>query len=608
MGRTQIRLLIAASMSASCFGLTHWWYTATSPDQSAHSNQKPLAFIEKTKDEILRKPVSRTIWQEVNEGDAVYNNEAIRTSSLGEVRVTFAEGGRHLDLEPDSLIMISQNNNEISLDLMDGSFVVAKAEGTSTAGGPTLTLNSGGGKVDLSNATASLSKGSGGIDLQVLKGKATVESADGKSQDIESGKSGVFGSQGVSFKQENLQILSPSTEIPTYVNPELVAPTLFKWKGFPANSVVSIHTGTSRKSLASKVETETSESTLQLSPGKYFWKLSAKDKTTQKLLGESSIYTLEVASRIAPTVVFPMEGSAAQKKTPEDAIEFRWVKPEAARLVTIEIWSDPSLKQKIFNKTLSKEETWNIPLKDGEYLWRVSASYPQIEKPILGKIVKFKVRPYVPPKPPVVIGWVNPEEKTQFFVTQPATLWNWQSEQKDQVKSWKLYLAETEEDFTHKKYQTYETKDLVYKAPVVKAGRYVAMVEAVGEDSKVLAKSNFKSIELSVTPLLDAPSFKPAAGDLQADNQGNLTLEWSTIEKAQDYELILFDRKGQALRTAKFKKNTTALKNLLPGTYKVQITAIDEFGRLGNKSEPRPVQVPDTSNLNAPKLKKIKVN
>lgn len=607
MGRTQIRLIIAASISASCLGLTHWWYVATSPEQNTHSNQKPLAFIGTTKDEILRKPVSRTIWQEVSEGDAVYNNEAIRTSSIGEVRLSFAEGGRHLDLEPDSLIMISQNNNEISLDLMDGSFVVAKSEGA-TDTGPSLTLNSGGNKVDLSNATASLSKGVGGIDVQVLKGKATLESADGKSQDIESGKSGVFGANGVSFNQQNLQILSPATESPTYVNPELVTPTLFKWKGFPANALVSLQTGNSRRNLASKIETETSEGSLQLSPGKYFWKLVAKDKNTQKALGESSVYTLEIAARIAPTVIFPMEGSSALKKTADEAIEFRWLKPEKVRLVTIEVWSDAALKNKIFTKTLAKEELWSLPLKDGTYHWRVSATYPQIEKPILGKIVKFKVQPYVPPKPPVVIGWLNPEETAQFFVTQPSTLWNWQSAQQDQVKSWKLYLAESEEDFSAKKYQTYETKELTYKAPVTKAGRYIAMVEALGENSKVLAKSNFKSIDLTVTPLLDPPSFKPATGDLQADNQGNLSVEWSTVEKAQEYELVLIDRKGKPLRSAKFKGNSTALKNLLPGTYKVQVTAIDEYGRTGTKSEARPVQVPDTSNLNAPKLKKIKVN
>jgi hypothetical protein len=143
---------------------------------------------------------------------------------------------------------------------------------------------------------------------------------------------------------------------------------------------------------------------------------------------------------------------------------------------------------------------------------------------------------------------------------------------------------------------------------VKKPGRYIATVEALDERQQVLAKSNPKKIEIAPLPLLAAPEFEPKTGELSADNEGKLQLNWSKVNGAKVYWLTLLDNSGKEIRKAKFQGQSTALVNLLPGQYKVAIHAVDEHGRESEQEPARVVKVPDTSGLQSPKVKKIKVH
>ncbi len=604
------RLLFAAGISLACFAATHFWYQSTSQSNTDHGDQKPVAYVDRTKDEIHRRPVTRIIWQLINDGEPLYPGEAIRTSSDGEVRIQFAESSRFIDLEPDSLIVISQsNNNEIALDLVDGSLMVNQgtSSGTNENQGPALTLKSGQSKVDLSQATAALSKSGGNIDLQVLKGKAKVES-NGQTKEIETGKSGAVGEKGIQFSSAELKILSPSLDKPFYMNPEAPQPVQFSWKGFPEKSVISLMAGTQRKNLKPITETTDEKLSHKFNSGKYFWKLVAKDPTTQKIIGESSLYRLEVATRFAPALIIPQAEEKILKPKPQATTEFRWVIPEEAKGVYLEVAKDSQIKNKVVSKNFFKEDSFQQTLDDGEYFIRISATYEGIEKPIASKIQKFYLssKPF---DPPVMIGWKNPVEAgPQFYLQQPTAELSWISEQKNQVAKWRLKVADNESDLETPKAISFTTPDLNFKPILEKPGRYIAMVEALNKNEEVISKSPLKNFEVAPLPLLPAPQFTPQAGDLSANNQGRLDLTWTTIEGAKEYELTLFDKSGNEIRTSKFTKNNTALVNLLPGNYQISVAAIDRHGRTGQKETPRKVQVPETSGLSAPKLKKIKVN
>ncbi|MNK95482.1 hypothetical protein D3C87_1157200 [compost metagenome] len=182
---------------------------------------------------------------------------------------------------------------------------------------------------------------------------------------------------------------------------------------------------------------------------------------------------------------------------------------------------------------------------------------------------------------------------------------NWKADKNEDVASWRVRLYNSEEDPSQAK--AVEVKETQFKTTVAKPGRYIASIEAVNKDGQVLGTTPPQTLDISPLPLLKAPQFLPAEGKLEASMDGKSKLEWSQVEGAKEYWLVI-SKGGKELKRSKYASNSTSLKNLLPGEYDVEISAVDSHGRSSEAAAPRKLLVPDKSNLKAPTLKKIKVN
>lgn len=597
------RLLIAALSSSSVFVVTWYWYQATDNHNSSHGNEKPLAYVGKVVEDIQRRPSSRLLWQLVNTGEPLYNGEAIRTSERGEVRIQFVDSDRYLDLEPESLIVIKKSEGEIALDLMEGSLFVNAKAGSSDANAPGLVLNSANGKVDLSQASASLSKGKGtSVDVQVVEGKASIKGSDGQKKDLTT--------------NTEVKIISPLPQKPIAMDAESPQDIPFQWSGFPKNTQVSLWVGPTRKQLKELNKAPLNESKIMASLpfGRHYWKLVASSPEG-KVVAESTIYRTEVLARYAATVIFPTaDAEIPATKTPFD-LTFKWQKGDDTRQTSLEVWADPTLKQKIATQTFKNEESFMVPaLKPGTYYWRMTSFFKDSEKPILGKVQKFSVKAAqevqakIEPKPivPVDVKFTIPEAKyTQYYVEKPSLDLSWKADKASEVVSWKVKLQEENADPASA--STVEVKDTKFTAPLTKPGRYIASIEAVNKDGKILGSTKSDILTISPLPLLQAPKLVPEEGPLQASLDGRTQLEWRKIEGAKAYWLTI-RKNGKELKRTKYTTNNTALKNLLPGEYEVEVTALDSYGRESEQGTVRKLVVPDKSNVKAPTLKKIKVN
>lgn len=605
------RLGLAALLSCASGGGTLLWYKSTERKNSGNGNETPLAQVSKVGDEVLRRPATRLLWQSVNTGDNLYNGETIRTSNRGELRIQF-EDGRYIDLESDSLIVLQKSKGEIALDLMEGSLFVNAQSQAGDAKAPGLVLNSKNGKVDLTGASASLSKGSGdSLDVQVLEGKAKIQGADGKAKEIGTGKSSSLGANGLKFNSSDLQILSPLPQKPYFVDPDDAQPVSFKWRGFPTDLKVSVMAGPSRKELkeVAVAEKGKAEAASKLALGKYFWKLVARDPATNQIVGESTLSKVDVQARYAPTVLFPTaDAEIPVEKFPSD-LSFKWQRSDDTSRVILEVATDPKLKTRIANKQFTTEESMTLPgLKEGEYYWRMSAYYDGLEKPIAGKIQKFTIQKLAAiKKDPVDIAWTIPEDKlTQSFAVNPALELSWAPKnRKEDVAQYRLKIQSDEQGATPLKF---DVKDTQYKATVAKAGRFIASVEAVDKDGAVIGKSPPRELAAKELPLLPAPVIQPADGILKSREDGRTELVWGAVPGAKEYWLTITDKNGKELANKRYEATTTNLKNLMPGEYQVRLLAVDQFGRNGQQPTVRKLTVPDKSNVKAPALKRIKVN
>lgn len=609
--RSQIkRLALAAALSATCAAGTIAWYKLT--EKSYHSsNEAPLAQVSRVGDEVLRRPPTRLLWQAVNTGDNLYNGETVRTSAHGEMRIQF-DDGRYIDLEPDSLVVLQKSKGEISLDLMEGSlFVNAKSEGTAGTS-PGLVLNSKGSKVDLTGASASLSRGSGDrLDVQVLEGKATIQGKDGKANEIGTGKTSSLGENGFQFDNSNWKITSPKPGAPVYIDPSAEKPLVVRWQGLPTNWAVSLMAGNTRKDLKEVARVEKpGDLTMatKLALGKYWWRLVAKDPATNKVMAESAMNRMELLGRYAPAMIFPVADSEIPVDRSPFDLTFKWQTTEQTTRVQLEVSTEENLKNPLLTKTFTSEDQVTLPrLKNGTYYWRISSYYEGSEKPILGKIQHFSlVKPQH--KDPAQIVWTLPEAKlTQPFVTQPLIELTWEAKtRKEDIVNFRVKL-ENETDLSAEP-QKVEAKESFVKTAVPKAGRYIASIEAYDKEGSLIGRSEKRTITSAELPPLPAPILQPAEGILQSGFDGRTELRWTEVNGAKEYQLTITDKAGKELAKKKYSANSASLKNLMPGEYSVKVEALDAYGRNSPEVPTRILAVPDKSNLKAPTLKKIKVN
>jgi hypothetical protein len=600
------RLAWAALLSCACFAATLLWYKSTENDLSHRGGEAPLAQVGRVGDEVMKKPATRLLWQVVNTGDYLYNNESIRTSNRGEIRIQF-EDGRYIDLEPDSLVVLQKSKGEIALDLMEGSVFVNAKNGTGEGDSPGLVLNSNGNKVDLSGASASLSKGKGtGVDMQVLEGKATIKDKDGKSKEVTTGTTRMGSSDSL-----KIEVLSPVPQKPYYIDADATQPVAFKWKGFPAQYKVTLMAGPSRKELKEWAVTESaglSELQAKFAMGKYFWKLVGHDPVTNEVKGESPVYKTEFMVRYAPTSIFPVIDAELPSDKFPSSVTFKWQKGDEAEKVTLEVASDKLLKTKLANKTFTTDESFKLDnLKEGDYFWRLSAYYPDSDKPITGKIQKFSLVK-LQHKDPVRIAWtLSDENLKQYFIEKPLLHLTWKPENRlEEIAGFRIRLSDEESGADQA--LSFQSKEPQFKASIPKAGRYIASVEAYDKEGNTIGRSDPKTLMASAMPLLSAPQIIPVDGVLKSQNDGRSEIKWQALDGAKEYEMVVTSKDGKELAKKRYQGTGTSLKNLLPGEYVIKLMAVDQFGRIGQEGTPRTLVVPNQSDIHAPKMKKIKVN
>lgn len=597
-------------ISALCFGVTLTWYYFAEIQFVNREGEEIVAYVSKMSEGAQHRPANISLWQLLEMNDSLYNGEAIRTSTEGEVRIHFKDSEKFIDLEPDSLIVIQKSKGEIALDLMEGSlFVDAKG----SAGGNSLVLNSANGKVDLSGASVNLSKGANsGLNVQVLEGKASIKDKNGNSQVLETGKTGLIGTGGVEINTKDIEIISPFINKPNYVYDPKNSEVIFEWKGLPDDAIVSVQTGNSQKSLKDFLVTEAPGIRRikgNLNPGKYMWKLVAKNPKDGSIMSESPTYKLELKPRFGPVALSPEASSKVLLTEMPGVVSFNWSVPDQIQQIKVEIAKDAEFQQVLVTQNSNKESSyqWKV-LEQGTYFWRLTSQFTDSDKVLVSSVLQFSVVHFKKEKEPLIIDWNLAQENnnTQYYINEPALNLQWAAKNRtEEIASWKIkYRSEIDPKQVIEK----QTSTLDLKEKIEKPGRYIASIEALDQQGLVLGSTEERTVSILEKPRLESPKILPIEGELKAEKDGRFSVKWDKQDQAKDYLLVVKDSSGKILANKKYPSNSAELKNLLPGKYSVKVLSIDEHGRESLEATERILSVPDVSRVKAPTLKKIKVN
>jgi hypothetical protein len=284
-------------------------------------------------------------------------------------------------------------------------------------------------------------------------------------------------------------------------------------------------------------------------------------------------------------------------------VKFYWQSSSDALKVRLEVAKNPDLKQPLLNKEFTSiNETTVAAHSPGEYYARVSGFYPESSKPVTGKTIHFNIRMNV--KDPVKIEWQN-SQLTQTLGAKSELDMHWQAKNRQSdIASYQVNLSGEEGGDEPVRLPSPTT---TLKAPVPAPGRYLASVDALDKDGKVIGTSEPVTLTALEMPLLKAPQLLPPEGELKSGMDGRTQLQWTPIAGAKHYVLTVTNKDGKQLLNKVYPDAAAKLKNLMPGEYELKVETVDALGRGGEPGQPRKLLVPEKSDVKSPKLKKVLV-
>jgi hypothetical protein len=375
------RLVVAASLSIAGILGTLTWYQVTKPKVS-RSSTVLLAEAAHVKGEVLQRSGAHLLWQTVTTGKLLHEGDTIRTSENSEVRLEFLDG-RYVDIDANSLVVLEQPTGAVDLDLINGNIFVGSENVQESL--YDFRLKAGTGHVDLTKASASAVRNSPEtLDVGVYSGKAVARTVDGLNAPMTSGTSAFVTDRGSLINDDGLVITSLPTTKP---HVETVGTIQISFAGVKPGAKVTLLAGPDRRALAIIPSTQKAgenEISAQLTPGRYWWKLIAKDEHGV-IAQQSPISMIEikhVSSTTSPIVADDPVVPEPEKKV------------EAARIV----WQVPSDRRtQLFGVKPELEMRWKVEgmRPTGYRVKLVSVAHPS-EKPLSVDTAKLETKTLVP--------------------------------------------------------------------------------------------------------------------------------------------------------------------------------------------------------------------
>ena len=195
------------------------------PTTLTKQNEQPIATITFKYKTAQRKFLDRVVWDRLRQNSPVYNGDTIHTAALSEATIWFNDGNV-MDLMENTMAQVFLTaDNQAAVELEDGYATVDSSDSdngfTLSSNGVQVAVKAGtslsAGSVSqeaTTTATGTDKKAAKGLSVQVLKGTASVQNADGTSTAIAQGQelnmSTTEGGATVVPSRPTLTVLSPA--------------------------------------------------------------------------------------------------------------------------------------------------------------------------------------------------------------------------------------------------------------------------------------------------------------------------------------------------------------------------------------------------------------
>lgn len=627
------RLLFSLATALLGVMSTYGYFEFIDKSSQENTGETALAYIGQVENLTRKKMARHRLWQEVQTGDLVYNNESIKTGVDSDVEIHLANSARTIDLEPESLVTIKKQDGEILLNLMEGSLSVQTLPERAKTVDSSLPLHVLGenGNINLSEGRAKVTKSTDNrLLLEILEGNVSLTSKKNGSQTFAAGKKISLEKSGIKDQSAGLEILSPKPNTVAAQSTAYAAQTQFKWKKSIEAESIRLLMGPSQNKL-NPVEWKSVSANEGIAPTRYgvnFYRLQALSRSGTVLF-ETPVQKYELIAKNPLQLMTPSAGEAIPES--KEGVMVQWHRSENASVEVI-LATDPQFQQVVQKKNFDKDSKWPLTtLRPGRYYLKLNSrlkdqllstqtldfSYGLVgpaptvaaltAEPTPPTVSASVPVPVVPQQPLVTdLQWDSETQNEQNYLETPSLKLKWVPSKSTQVKAYRVLVSTDGQNVITQKISLGKGPQFI--SPVEKPGRYIASIEALDQEGKSLGELSPKEFLVRELERLKAPEIIANDKTLVANLDGTLMIAWKRLLGAKDFTLELSDEQGKLVKKWTQRSLKAAIKNLKPGRYKVRIDATDIYDRPSQPGDTYEILVADQSDINAPKLKKLSID
>lgn len=507
-----IRIAIALIITLLGIAGSYYYLSPNTGVQTSSKKQKAMAKIAAVVNDVKRQSNDKIIWEPVRKGDLLFLGDKIKTSPLSNSKIEFLDNGTSIDVEAESLIVISKNNKKLTLQVMEGSLFVSSNQDTSN-----MALTSGNKnekEIALKNGDFSFSVNKEGkSNLEVIKGS--------------------IGNSGANqFKN-----LKPNYGDSIFIDSKTEEDLEFSFQPIPEQYQVIVEIGNSRNNLIEdkNANIDLNSGVIKTKPiiGTFFWKLKAINKNDPNDNFQSSVFKLSTKQKIPPIPMYPIANDIVQLKNEKEAIEFKWSLPHAFDTVEIEVKSNDGKGQVIINENVSNQTFFatNKITRPGKYTWK-----------IIGKLNGNKISLSSQDQPFIIIHGEELQSPTLQSPDENFILFSKNSKENflnnihlswKPVKEAKEYLLTIKNKENQKR--EFKVNLTEFNIPKLITGQYTWYVQSINEKNEVSKKINNRTFSISQLATL---SFINLVSNLYYTTSfPSYKFQWNNYANAATYHL-----------------------------------------------------------------------
>ncbi len=359
-------------------------------------NEQPIATITFKYKTAQRKFLDRVVWDRLRQESPVYNGDTIHTAALSEATIWFNDGnvmdlmentmaqvfltedkGAAVELE-DGYATVDSSDAENGMTLSSGGVQVAVKQGTSLSAGSVSKDKAAGGRTG---------KGASGLSVQVIKGSASLQNADGSSLAIQQGQElnmSTGTAQTIPAKPA-LTVYTPARNQKVLYHTQGATDVHFSWSNTVPSTVLQISKDKDFNDILYRLSSEgLSETKIKLESGTYYWKLDGSEEgvSEEQAINDGQIKSgkFQVIQSLPPVAVAPADNYSYGYRTRTPAVRIIWTESPYASTYKLEVSKNPAMTNPVIEQRTSTTSSIISTLTEGTYYWRVTPYYTMNKK------------------------------------------------------------------------------------------------------------------------------------------------------------------------------------------------------------------------------------